>query len=352
MSKAYAESLERGCRWSAAAEAWKTLSESATIAGKPDVAAEAATRAADCFRRDDRPAAAARMVRFALQHRPASIKDAAMLSAALGEAGEIEAAVDIANAAVQGAKDDPMRIIAVDVAAGASLAAGRVKEARVYFAELARSDMPGAQYSAAFRDAQLARLDGETDRAIAGWRGLIGRLSPHPEAAGAVGGCHMEIAETQVLLRALRERGVGWYAQTEEIDVAEIEANFAAAGNCYARAGRRIGLYRAEAWKLSLRPGQATILTSLESSMAYADERGLNGHSAELRCLRAVIRQHPLDALHAVELLTQAPMARGRARVLAAELGAPIHADLAEQELAPDLPWRERLRHLKVATPD
>lgn len=352
MSKAYAESLERSCRWSAAAEAWKKIAEQASEVGKSESAAEAATRAADAFRRDDRPAASARMVRFALQHRAATVKDAVLLAATLGEAGEIEAAVDIATAAADGATDPASRILAVDVATGASLACGRVLEAKRYLAELARSDLPGAAYSAAFRDAQLARLDGEVDRAMAGWRGLIGRLSPHPAAAGAVASCYMEIGETQILLSALRDRGVGWYRHADEIDPAETEACFTAAGHAFTRAARRMGLYRAEAWKLSVRPADATITTALDSAMAYADERGLSGNGAEFRCLRAVIRRNPLDALHAVEMLPQAPLARGRARVLAAELGGALNVPAAQQELALDLPWRERLRHLEVATPD
>ena len=355
MSVTYAESLERLSRWSEAGDAWKAEAERASKAGAAEVAAEAATRAADAYRRDDRPAATARAIRFALEHRAATVRDAALLAAALGEAGELEAAADIASAAVDGAADEPTRVLALDVAVGTALSCGRVVVARNYCAELARSPLPGALLATAFRESQLARLDGDLRRALAGWRALIGRLAPHPAAAGAVAAAYMEIGETQVLRVALRERGIAWYQQAdgdEVVDTAETEACFAAAGQAWARAGRRSGLFRAEAWRLRLRSAEATIGTPVDSALGYAEERGLVGMAAELRCLRAVIRRNPLDALHAVELLAQAPLARGRARVLAAELGAAINTVAAEQELLPDLPWRERFRHLLVATPD
>jgi hypothetical protein len=215
--------------------------------------------------------------------------------------------------------------------------------------------MAGAALAAGFREAQLARLDGDLARAIGGWRALVGKLAPHPAAAGAMAAAYMEIGETQVLRLALRDRGVPWYlasAGDDEADEAETEACFVAAGHAWARAGRRSGLFRAEAWKLRLRDRGSTIATAVDSAIGYADDRGLVGMSAELRCLRAVLKKSPLDALHAVELLRQAPLARGRARVIAAELGAPLDSASAHHELMHDLPWRERLGRAGVASDD
>lgn len=355
MSIAYAESLERLSRWSEAGEAWRAIAERQGAAGKSDEAADAAGRAADAFRRDDRPAAAARAIRLALHHRQATVRDAALLAAALGEAGELEAAADIASAALDGADDEAARVLALDVATGSALSCGRVPQARAFAAELARSPMAGAALAAGFREAQLARLDGDLARAIGGWRALVGKLAPHPAAAGAMAAAYMEIGETQVLRLALRDRGVPWYlasAGDDEADEAETEACFVAAGHAWARAGRRSGLFRAEAWKLRLRDRGSTIATAVDSAIGYADDRGLVGMSAELRCLRAVLKKSPLDALHAVELLRQAPLARGRARVIAAELGAPLDSASAHHELMHDLPWRERLGRAGVASDD
>ncbi|MBM4393280.1 MAG: hypothetical protein FJ090_19315, partial [Deltaproteobacteria bacterium] len=169
-------------------------------------------------------------------------------------------------------------------------------------------------------------------------------------AAGALAAAWMELGETAVLRHSLRALGVAWYAGPadldDDLDEAEAEACFQNAAQAWARAGRRAGLFRAEAWKLRVRANEPTIATAVDTAIGYADERGLQGLRAELRALRAIIRRDPMDALHAAELSPQAPLARGRARVIAGELGGKFEADKALAELADDVPWKARARRL------
>lgn len=335
-----AEAAEAAGRWSEAAAAWQGVAEALAASGREAESAEASTRAADAFRRDDRPVASARMLRRSLEHRPATVRDGVLLAGALLDAGEVNAAVQVAGAAADGADDGAARALALDVLVGALLAAGRPDIAYQPLAELLEVEATSARMSARFRQAQVARLEGDLRYAEAQWRALAAQLVPHPAAAGALATTWMELGETAVLRGGLH--GVPWVgaADTGELDEAEADACFAAASAAWARAGRRAGYLRAEAWRERLR-GEG-LFGTIETAMAYADERGLAGMSVELRLLRAIVRRRPLDALHAVELASQTPLSRGRARVIAAELGGPYRSELALKELEPDVPWRAR----------
>lgn len=342
-NRARAEAEETAGRWAEAADAWAEASAAATDAV---AAAEAATRAADAYRRDDRPGLSARWIRTALGHRPATLRDAALLAGALLDSGEVEGALQVAAAACDAAEDDGARALGLDVLASAFLAAGRVPELRMVVDDLAEIDAGSARMSTAYRRAQLARLEGDLRGADAQWRSLVAVLLPHPAAAGALAGTWMDLGEQAVLRLALR--GLPWTGPELDAAVLEAEADacFAQAGAAWARANRRAGLLRAECWRARLRPGGADGV--LDTAVAYADEHGLVGMAIEVRCLRALARRRPLDALQAVELARQAPLVRGRARVIAAELGARVDLTTALRELAPDVPWRmraERLAH-------
>ena len=335
-----AEAAEADGRWADAGLAWRELAEEEAATGGAEEAADLAGRAADAFRRDDRPVESARMIRFALERRPATVRDGVLLAGAVLDAGEVQTAVAIAAAAADGAEDDAPRALALDVLVGALLAAGRVDIARQPLAELSASEATSARMASRFRHAQMARLDGDLRQAEAQWRSLAAQLIPHAAAVGALATTWMELGETAVLRAALQ--GIPWIGADDDIEVDEAEADgcFAAAGGAWARAGRRAGYLRAEGWRERLR-GEG-LFGTIDTAIAYADERGLTGMRVEARLLRAVARKRPLDALHAVELARHTPLTRGRARVIAAELGGPFRADLAKAELAADVPWRAR----------
>ena len=64
--------------------------------------------------------------------------------------------------------------------------------------------------------------------------------------------------------------------------------------------------------------------------------------AADLRVCRAVVRHDADEVLHALDRLAEAPLARGRARVVRAELGGVSDLDLALTELRSDGPWTAR----------
>jgi hypothetical protein len=54
------------------------------------------------------------------------------------------------------------------------------------------------------------------------------------------------------------------------------------------------------------------------------------------------VQHDPDELLHALDRLGEAPLARGRARVVRAELGGAADLELALTELAVDGPWTAR----------
>lgn len=74
----------------------------------------------------------------------------------------------------------------------------------------------------------------------------------------------------------------------------------------------------------------------IQRALDYARERGLPLLAADLLVSLAVCTGDPNPALEAISLSGQAPLARGRARVEAALLGAPVELARAEEELRAD----------------
>lgn len=336
MGPAEIEALESTGDWSAAGRAWMGLARGAP---GPELCAQYGSRACDAHRRADEPAEAVQAMRFVLGHRPATVGDAVLLAGALIDCGEVGAAVSVSASAADSAEDGAPRALALDVLASSMLAAGLVVEARQPVAELAEIDSASARMASRFRHAQLARLEGDLRQAEAQWQSLCALLRPHPAAAAALAATWMELGETRVLRRSLQ--GIPWYPIGDDADLqlAEADACFVQASAAWASVSRRAGFLRAEAWRSRLRGTQAG---TVDVAVAYADRQGLAGMSVEMRCLRAAILRSPDDALDAVRLARQTPLSRGRARVLAAELGAPIDLDAARAELRHDVPWLAR----------
>jgi hypothetical protein len=321
---------EAGARWAAIVEKARRVRETATVR-------DAAVRAADAYRRDDRPAAAAKMLTLAREAGRDDATDAAQLSAVLLDAGEVTAAADIAEAALARAADDPVKeTIALDTLLGMRLTQGRVDDARGLLDRLAALGLPGAEMSRRFRVAQVDRLDGLVARAEAGWEVLAAELGRYPAAAGPEGATWAELGEIDLLRAAFAESPAALCARAAE--------RFERAGACWAKAGRRAGAFRAEAWAARARAvaGETVLPASIDRAITYADERGMPLLAADLLACRAVVTRTPDDLLHAIDRLAEAPLARGRARVLRAELGGAADLDAALGELASDGPWTAR----------
>ncbi len=321
-----AEALAEARWWAEAGAAFSAIAERSVRMKNRRIAREAASRAADAFRRDDRPAAAARMLRIAFDHGQDGLVDRVQLAAVLLDSGQIDAAADIAATALDSASDPAESVLALDTRVGLALARGRVSEARADLAAIERFALPGAEIAAAFRQAQLDRLDGLLGRAEAGWRQLVDVLTPHEQAAGPLGAAYAELGETAALRQAL-----GADVNPEPFFVSSVDA--------WTRAGRRSGVFRAEAWLLRVRRG---LPTAIDRALDYAMERGMPLLAAELLVCRAVCKHDPVDALEAVRIATEAPLARGRARVIAAELGGRADLSLALAELREDAAWTAR----------
>jgi hypothetical protein len=341
-----AEALSDAARWEQAGPAWQAIVERALRMRELARARDAATRAADAYRRDDRPAAAARMLRVALSGRELAGTDAAQLAAVLLDAGQVQAAAEVADQAVDAATDPTARTIALDTRVGLRLVRGDAEGARADLDALAALALPGGDLSRAFRAGQLDRLDGQLSAADATFARLAETLAPYAQLAGPAGAAHQERGELALLRHALG---------APETALDDARAAFGRAGAAWAAAGRRAGLFRAEAWaaRAAALAGETVAAPALDRALAYADERGLPMLAADLLGCRAVVRKDADDACAAAHLLTEAPLARGRARVLAAELGGPSSAtvdlDAATAEVRADAPWTARALRARAA---
>ena len=165
-------------------------------------------------------------------------------------------------------------------------------------------------------------------RAEEGFLAVIAAIGAHPAGVGPVAAAWGEVGELRSLCLALGRP-------------ADPRPALQAALDGWARAGRRAGLFRAEGWLL--RHAERPVLTTaLDRAIAYAEERGLALAEADLRVSRGVARGDAGDAERAVRLCAEAPLARGRARVIQAELGGAADFEAAFAELRDDAPWTAR----------
>ena len=337
-----AAGLEAAARWEPAATAWAALAQEARAAGADDEARGHARRAADAFRRDDRPAAAVLQLRVAMAGTSPVGMDAALFGGLLADAGQFDAAASVLDEALAAESDAATRALLLDGACGVALARGNLAAARGRLAALEDLRLPGADLAATFRAATLRRLDGDLDAADAGWAALGQRLAGVAAAVGAVAAAAQERAELAVLRVLLADGGRVLPRASEGLAAARAQVLTAREG--WTRAGRRLGVMRAEAWlaRVDALAGVPVLWPRADDAIAYARARGLPGALADLLVCAAVVRDDPDLACQAVRCLDEAPLARGRARVLAWGLGARGGvADLerAGEELAGDVPW-------------
>jgi hypothetical protein len=342
-----AEELAARGRWGEAGAKYAAIVERARRVRDTAGVRQAAALAADAYRRDDRPALSAKMLLYAREAGRDEVADAAQLAAVLQEAGQVTAAVDITATAMEKATDPVGRTVALDTLAGLYLTSGRVEDARRCVDALESLALPGATMARRFRAAQLDRLDGLVARAEKGWEDLGKEMSAWPQAVGPEGACWGELAELD-LIRA------SFAADPAPLCARAIE-RFTRAGTCWARAGRRAGALRAEAWALRAQAaaGETVLPTGIDRAISFADDRGMPLLSADLRVCRAVVTGDADEVLHALDRLEEAPLARGRARVVRAELGGAADLERALEELTSDGPWTARaLRALGKSTGD
>lgn len=307
-------------RWSAAAALYAELADEAVAGGDADVAAQCLALGGDALRRDDRPAAAARALRRALdlggEARPDGLLSPRRLVAevelagALIDAGYLADAASMLRQAVAGAATDSGRTLALDCLISALTPMGRIAEAKGVLLELKAVAPPGAQVAVAFRQALMLRLDGQLAAAAAAWRQVLGALPDSEALAGP---------------RAAAWGGLGEVALLSD-DAGQAERCFASAGEQWSLAGRRSGVYRAAAGSLraSLLSGARVLPHTLDGPIAFAEERQSVFLEIELRLARGQARARntqsgaDTDLDRAVDLAHQcsALLLEGQARVV------------------------------------
>lgn len=246
----------------------------AALAGDPS-AADPASLAAQCLaagdalRRVDRPVRAARMLQRAvdLSTDPGRRTSARLvLAGVLADAGELRATADLARQVLAQPTSADAQLLGHDILAGALLAQGQLADARAVIAtlEALAPQLPVLP----FRQAALARLDGQLDRADALLERVLRESPKAPEWRGPRAAAVMERAELALL----------------QGDTAAAVQGFSASLELWAAVGRRAGAFRAEAGRLRARveAGDTVLPTVLDNPLAYASQRGLRILEAEL----------------------------------------------------------------------
>ncbi|TNE91756.1 MAG: hypothetical protein EP330_04270 [Deltaproteobacteria bacterium] len=312
-------------RWEPAAMLYTRAAQQAQAGGEGELARRIWDLAGETWRREDHPAAAARALRSALtlSAGEAQAVAAVKLSAVLGELGRVEEAVRWARQGMVG----PVAPIARDSLCGHLLALGKVDEARRWLPPLVDGPMGSAHW---FRVAQIARLDGDFEQAVAALDEALARLEGVPGAESGRG--------------AARGERVEIYLLTDEPEPAIALAE--AAVDEHRAAGRRSMAWRAEASRVRalVAAGIAAPSTLLDEGIGFANVRELPLLAADLLLARAELRPGDTDDLaRAVELGESSWIRRGRARLMLADRrGDRELAERAREDLAPSRPWSAR----------
>jgi len=312
---AEAAAHQRACAWSEAALCYAQIADQAS----GEARAQALLAAADCLRRDDRLAPAARMLRDARADATGTraVQALLLLAAVLHQTGQLAVARDLATEAAGLARDSATRRAVLDTLLGTLSALGDLSAADACLEQLRGLGGP----SVAFHDAARARLRGDLREAAAQYRAAVAQVQATPGAAGAVAAAQMSLAEVALL--------DGQPALAAE--------RYAQAGTHWAAARRRSGVYRSEAGQLraALCAGEVPLPRALDDRIDFARARQLALLESHLRIVRAGARHRAgqpgaaEDLQAAVSLAGDARFLEGRARLGLRTLGLPVdHAHL------------------------
>lgn len=301
-------SAEAG-RWGEAAERFEALARASGEARDRVAARQRWAKAGDAYRRDDRPAKAARALKAALDLSepadPGRGHLVAGLASVLIDAGEPIPAEILAREALPATRELGPRLLLLDVLLGTLCMLGRADEADGPLAEL--SALAGAlpegartfgELTVDFRRGLRHRLRGELPAAEALYLSVEARMALHKETLGAAAAAASELGEIRML--------------QGDVDGAREALERASRG--WTTAGRRAGLYRCEAAlvRCGLARGELVLSRALDGPIAYARERAMPLLEAELRLARGSARARARQR-GAEEDLDQAVMLAERA---------------------------------------
>lgn len=331
-----ADRLSRQGSWGVAGPAWMDLARRCRAQGLDARARDAASRAADALRRDDRPADARDALTLAWELGQRTTVDALQLVAVQVDLGLVPEALTGAIAALASAADPAARALAIDGLCNVQLLAGDVAGARASLADLRRVGQASSELAVLFRGALIDRLDGRLEPADLALARVIEALEPfHAAASGVAAAC--DERGSIALVRAALARVIG-ADPAPHVDAALGHLDDGA--DAWHRGRRQAGRLRNEALQAFVRFSAAgdVDVEPVDRALAWADRRGLVVLAAEVGAWRAAMTGEQAGLGRAVAL--PAPLARGQARLhwgMAQEDAAAIEA--AIPELVDDLPW-------------
>ncbi|MCB9683589.1 MAG: hypothetical protein H6735_00950 [Alphaproteobacteria bacterium] len=310
-------------RWEEAGRAWIEAARVAVDGRALPSARQVLGLAGEAFRRDDRVDEAAKALRMALSYGPDPVEAVGLqvrLAGLCAELGRGDEGIDRCERA-RDAASGPMLAMVLDTLAGLLLAYRSKAEARSVVEAL--SAIPGdAEVAAAFRRAQLLRMDGDLGGARAEARRVVQLLTGRPNAESGLAAARTELAELDLLEgRPLVALGACEEARRE-----------------HEEAGRRGLALRAEAARVraAVEGGLEVFPGPLQQGARFAEERGLHVLQLDLRLAAgaAMSRRDPDGARLALQSVVRQAEA----------LGSRLHAGRARLQLLPLLDGEERVR--------
>ncbi len=276
-ARAHAQAHE----WGAAAVEFARVGASAGVAGDRAAARQAWEAAGDCWRRDDRPRHASEALNHCLQETPEGPQAALVrvkLAGVLGDLGETARAIAMLEGAEDLVASGALRALVLDTRFEALLGLGR-RDAAAKVAHslgaLAGTE-PALQMSSAFRNGQIARLEGRLDDAAACFGSVSAMVEDLPEALPARAAAEAELAEIAAL------RG----------DTVESLSLWDAARTHFSEVGRQSLDWRAEAGRVraAVDAGAFVFVGDLDEGIATAEQRGMVSLESDLRIARGIAR--------------------------------------------------------------
>lgn len=282
---AAAEAHARDHDWGAAAVEYARAAARAGQSGDRATARQAWEAAGEAWRRDDRPETAAQALERSLESTPEGPSAALgrlKLAGVLSELGRTADAVRLLDDAASALPAGPLHALVLDTWLEALFAMGDRAQADVvayrlsaHVGGLGDTD-PVLAMAVAFREGQIARLDGRLADAAGKFALVIAEVEDLPDAVPALAAAEAELAEIASL------RG----------DWADALALWDQARDRFARVGRRALDWRAEAGRVraAVDAGTMVMVPALDEGIAVAAERAMVPLEVDLRIARGVAR--------------------------------------------------------------
>lgn len=262
--------------WGQAGASFADAGTAALAEGERAMARSCFEAAGESWRRDDRPAAAARALQAALDltEGESTVLALVRLAGVLGDLGRAAESEALCQRAAAMSTDGPLRWMVLDTLISTFQARGRKEDARPLVAALESATGGPQEVAAGFRRGQLHRLDGELAEAASCFIVVAGQLEDVDGAEAGLAAAQAELAEVALL------RG----DSKDAVDLYQV------AWECHSHAGRRALAWRAEAGRAraGLAHGVRPLTRGISQGIGHAEERDMPLLEADLRLVRAM----------------------------------------------------------------